>query len=121
ATPGSSCARLAAFASTRTGTEEEYASAFALMVRSAGLPSRLAVGFSPGAIDRARGQTVVTGSDATVWPEVELGRLGWVAFDPVPAASGPGGAGASSTSTVPVAQQGLNQVRQTVAANQSAT
>jgi transglutaminase-like putative cysteine protease len=120
ATPGSSCARLSAFASTRSGTEEQYSSAFALMVRSVGLPSRLAVGFTPGLIDTAGGQTVVTGSDATVWPEVELGPLGWVAFDPVPAASGRGGGGAGPATTVPVAQQGLNQVRQSVAANQSA-
>ncbi len=90
ATPGSSCARLSAFASTRSGTEEQYATAFALMVRSVGLPSRLAVGFTPGMIDAAGGETVVTGSDATVWPEVELGPLGWVAFDPLPAASGRG-------------------------------
>ena len=58
-----------------------------------------------------------------MWPEVDLGRLGWVAFDPVPA-TGPGtsaGTGAGPTTTVPVAQQGLNQVRQTVAAAQSAS
>ncbi len=121
-TPGSSCARLSTFASTRSGTEEQYATAFALMVRSVGLPSRVAMGFTAGAINAARRQTVVTGSDATVWPEVQLGRLGWVAFDPVPSATGRGnGAGGGPATTIPVSQQGLNQVRQTVAANQSAT
>ena len=91
ATPGSSCARLSAFASTRSGTEEQYATAFALMVRSVGPPEPSGGRVSrPGPIDAARRQTVVTGSDATVWPEVELGRLGWVAFDPVPSATGRG-------------------------------
>ena len=87
------------------------------MVRSIGLPSRLAVGFTPGAIDPARATTVVTGTDATVWPEVDLGRLGWVAFDPNPSslAGVQTGQGAGPTTTVPVAQQGLAQVQQTVA------
>ncbi len=115
APPGSSCARLAALASTRSGTAEQYGTAFALMVRSVGLPTRLAVGFRPGVIDAAHGQTVVRGSDATVWPEVELGRLGWVAFDPVPSSSTRGaGPGGRVTTTGPAAQQGLNQVRQTL-------
>lgn len=115
ATPGSSCARLSALASTRSGTAEQYATAFALMVRSVGLPARLAVGFRPGAIDAARGQTVVRGSDATVWPEVELGQLGWVAFAPVPSSTtGGAGPGGSVQTTGPAAQPGLNQVRQAV-------
>ncbi len=120
-TPGSSCARLSAFVASKSGTEEQFATAFALMARSVGLPSRLAVGFTPGAIDPSRGETVVTGSDAAVWPEVDLGRLGWVAFDPVPSAEGRGAAphGAAPATTVPVAQQGLNQVRQTVASSSS--
>ncbi len=118
ATPGSSCARLSAVALTRSGTAEQYATAFALMVRSVGLPARLAVGFQPGAIDVAHGQTVVRGSDATVWPEVELGRLGWVAFDPVPSSrTGGAGPGGRVTTTVPASQQGLNQVRQSVTAS----
>ncbi len=117
AIPGSSCARLSALSAAKSGTAEQFATAFALMVRSIGLPSRLAVGFTPGTIDRARATTVVTGTDATVWPEVDLGRLGWVAFDPNPSslAGVQTGQGAGRTTPVPVAQQGLAQVQQTVA------
>lgn len=123
ATPGSNCARLATLASDRSGTAEQFATAFALMVRSVGLPSRIAVGFTPGAINPAAKRTVVTGSDATVWPEIDLGRLGWVAFDPVPSAGGrhPGGAGTGATTTIPATERGLAQVRQTVAAGPPAT
>jgi transglutaminase-like putative cysteine protease len=118
ATPGSSCARLSAFASSKSGTAEQFATAFALMARTIGLPSRVVVGFTPGAIDGSSHQTTVTGSDAAVWPEVDLGGLGWVSFDPAPSlpSRGQGRTGARATTTVPVAQQGLNQVRQTVAA-----
>lgn len=122
ATAGSSCARLTEFSTARSGTEEQFATAFALMARSIGLPSRLAVGFTAGAIDPARATTVVTGADATVWPEVDLGRLGWVAFNPVPTSHGSGQAGrrgGGPSTTVPVAQRGLNQVQQSVAAAQS--
>ena len=120
ATEGSSCARLAALSSARSGTPEQFATAFALMARSIGLPSRLAIGFSPGTIDAALGRTVVTGADASVWPEVDFAGLGWVAFDPVPSSlGGSSGLGVSSTATVPIAQQGLNQVRQTVESDQS--
>lgn len=111
ATPGSSCARLATLAKTHVGTEEQYATAFALMVRSVGLPSRLVVGFTPGSVDARSRRTVVTAADVTVWPEVDLGDVGWVAFDPVPTATG------QSTKTpdkVPALDPGLQQVRQSV-------
>ena len=123
ATPGSSCARLNAFGAARSGTEEQFATAFALMARRAGLPSRLAVGFTPGAVSATSHRTVVTGSDATVWPELDLGRLGWVAFDPFPPTGHPAsaGAGTGATTTIPAAQRGLAQVRQGVASARSAS
>jgi Transglutaminase-like superfamily/TgpA N-terminal domain len=117
ATPGSNCARLSAMAQDHVGTQEQFATAFALMVRSVGLPSRLAVGFTPGAIDRASKQTVVSAADVTVWPEVNLGPLGWVAFDPVPAARH--GSSATGPTKIPAAEKGLAQVRQSVAQAQS--
>ena len=87
------------------------------MARTVGLPARLAVGFLPGAVQPSAGRTTVRGSDATVWPEVELAGIGWVALNPIPAASSKGaGAGASAPSTtVSKNDTGLNQVRNTVA------
>ncbi|MCU4187105.1 DUF3488 and transglutaminase-like domain-containing protein [Acidiferrimicrobium sp. IK] len=128
AAPGSSCARLSAFAAAKSGSAEQFAAAFALMARSVGLPARLAVGFRPGTVSRGHpggsfsGTTVVRGADATVWPEVEFAGLGWEAFSPFPASSAPGKTpGAGGVTTVPKLDQGLNQVRQTVASQAGGT
>jgi transglutaminase-like putative cysteine protease len=115
ATAGSSCGRLAAFAKARTGTTEQYATAFALMARSVGLPARVAVGFAPGTVDASRRETVVHGSDAMVWPEIDFGPLGWVAFSPTPTSTSDRHDKATTATTLDPGAQGLNQVRQTVA------
>jgi transglutaminase-like putative cysteine protease len=89
------------------GTSEQFATAYALMARSLGLPSRLVVGFRPGT-KVALGTWQVNGTDALVWPEVDFARIGWVAFYPTPA-----GPGRGSARSVPagqtVAQHNLDQ------------
>ncbi|MHB1535790.1 MAG: transglutaminase-like domain-containing protein, partial [Acidimicrobiales bacterium] len=112
--PGSSCARLRQFVTTRRGTAEQFATAFVLMARSVGLPARLAVGFRPGAIDGASGTTVVTGADATVWPEVDFSRIGWVQFNPLPSGRGSGPAPAGRTSSVTTVPSPVNGVIGTI-------
>ncbi|MDQ6782928.1 MAG: DUF3488 and transglutaminase-like domain-containing protein [Actinomycetota bacterium] len=123
ATPGSSCGRLKQFALSKQGTAEQFATSYVLMARSVGLPARLAVGFLPGTVDPSTGRTTVHGSDATVWPEVDLSGLGWVMFNPVPATSsnGSAGGGAASSTTVSKNDAGLNQVRGTVANSPGST
>jgi transglutaminase-like putative cysteine protease len=66
---------------TRTGSCEQFAGAFAVLARASGLPTRVAVGFTPGRPDN--GVTVVRGSDAHAWPEVLIGDT-WVSFEPTP-------------------------------------
>lgn len=67
----------------QTGTSEQFATAFALLARHAGLPTRIVVGFRPG--DRQPdGTRVIRGRDALAWPEVYFDRLGWVPFSPTP-------------------------------------
>jgi transglutaminase-like putative cysteine protease len=80
---------------TRRGYCEQFASAFAAMARSAGLPARVAVGFTPGARDRRNDPTLfrVRGVHAHAWPEVYLGEYGWVPFEPTPTRGPPGGEG----------------------------
>ncbi|MBO0729976.1 MAG: transglutaminase domain-containing protein, partial [Acidimicrobiaceae bacterium] len=115
--PGSSCGRLAEFARSKQGTPEQFATAFALMARSVGLPARVVVGFQTGDIDAQSATVTVHGSDATVWPEVQFSGVGWVQFDPVPTAGGASGAsgpGPGPAQSVPRGQEALNQVRQTV-------
>ena len=62
---------------------EQYASAMAAMVRSLGLPARVAVGFTTG-VKSDSGAYVVTTSDAHAWPEVWFGGTGWLRFEPTP-------------------------------------
>jgi transglutaminase-like putative cysteine protease len=83
APPGHSYGHLAYFlAVTHRGTSEQFATAFAVLARTLGLPSRVVVGFRAGTpTDRG---WLVQGSDALVWPEVDFEGLGWVAFFPTP-------------------------------------
>jgi transglutaminase-like putative cysteine protease len=64
------------------GDQEQYASAFALMARRLGYPTRVVMGFAPKV---ASGQaTTVTGNDVTAWDEVAFDGVGWVPFFPTP-------------------------------------
>lgn len=74
---------------SRRGYCEQFAGAFAAMARSIGLPTRVAVGFTPGEPD-AEGRLVVRGLNAHAWPEVYLAGYGWVAFEPTPGRGIPG-------------------------------
>lgn len=68
---------------TRTGYCQQYASAFATLSRSLGYPTRVVVGFLPGAAAQGGG-FIVRGTDAHAWPEVYFEGFGWVAFEPTP-------------------------------------
>lgn len=86
ATPGHTYGHLRYFLDvSHRGTSEQFATAFAVMARSIGLPTRIAVGFAPGR-STPGGTWVVSGRDALVWPEVDFRGLGWVPFFPTPAA-----------------------------------
>uniref|UniRef100_UPI00187800AD transglutaminaseTgpA domain-containing protein n=1 Tax=Nocardioides lijunqiniae TaxID=2760832 RepID=UPI00187800AD len=67
----------------RVGTSEQFATAFALVARANGLPSRVVVGFRPGT-SQDDGSRLVTGADAFAWPEVYFDGPGWVPFSPSP-------------------------------------
>ncbi|MFD5825017.1 transglutaminase domain-containing protein [Lentzea sp. NPDC060358] len=85
---GSSYARLETFlfgapgeSGAGAGTAEQFASAYAVLARAVGLPTRVVVGFQP--VPEQNGERVVRAADATAWPEVYFSGWGWVAFDPV--------------------------------------
>ena len=88
----------------------QFASAYAVMARSLGIPARVAVGFTPGTL--VDGAYHVTSHDAHAWPEVYLNGLGWThLFDPTPSShtgATPGG------SDLPVESTPLSSTQTTV-------
>ncbi len=77
------------FLEERIGYCEQFAAAFVAMARSQGVPSRVAVGFTPG-VQRQPGVYTVQGRHAHAWPEVWFDGLGWVPFEPTPGRGLPG-------------------------------
>ena len=66
----------------REGYCNYYASAMVILLRSAGIPARLSVGFAEGAYDLDTGLYRVVESDAHAWPEAYFPGYGWVEFEP---------------------------------------
>ena len=69
------------------GTSEQFATAFALLGRLVGLPTRVVVGFHAG-VQTAPREYLVRSGDAFAWAEVFLSGEGWVPFDPTPGRDG---------------------------------
>ncbi len=70
---------------TRRGFCEHYASAFTVLMRAAGVPARVVVGYQGGELNDVGGYYVVRQSDAHAWSEVWLAGRGWVRVDPTAA------------------------------------
>ncbi len=66
----------------RRGYCDYYATAFVVLARISGLPTRFASGFAPGSWLMSEQQWVVTEADAHSWPEVYFPEVGWVRFEP---------------------------------------
>ncbi len=83
----------------RRGYCEQFAGAYAVLARTVGLPTRVAVGYTPG--ERGPdGVFHVRDLNAHAWPEVYIHGAGWVAFEPTPGRGAPG----ASYTGVPEAQ-----------------
>ncbi len=65
----------------KSGFCNYYASAEVMLLRSVGIPARLAVGYAQGE-PAADGTLVVHERDAHAWPEVYFPGIGWVDFEP---------------------------------------
>ncbi|MGQ0600868.1 MAG: DUF4129 domain-containing transglutaminase family protein, partial [Anaerolineales bacterium] len=66
----------------RRGFCNYYATAEVLLLRSLGIPARLAVGFSQGEFDTQTGFYHVRERNAHAWPEVYFPDYGWIEFEP---------------------------------------
>ncbi|HEX5597972.1 MAG TPA: DUF3488 and transglutaminase-like domain-containing protein [Micromonosporaceae bacterium] len=77
------------FLVNKTGFCQQYAAAMAWLVRAAGVPARVAFGFTNGTNPRGNTYTL-TNLNLHAWTEVYFSGIGWVPFDPTPAANVPG-------------------------------
>jgi protein-glutamine gamma-glutamyltransferase len=71
----------------KSGYCEYYASAFAILMRAAGIPTRVVTGYQGGFWSEAGQYLLVRQSDAHAWNEVWLEDTGWVRVDPTAAVS----------------------------------
>jgi transglutaminase-like putative cysteine protease len=62
-----------------------YASAMAVMLRTLGVPARVATGYAMGEYEPSRGAYRVTGAATHAWVEVYFPSYGWVEFEPTSA------------------------------------
>jgi protein-glutamine gamma-glutamyltransferase len=73
----------------KSGYCQQYSGAMALLLRMAGIPARVATGFTAGSLDRKANEYVVRDLDAHSWVEAWFPDIGWVTFDPTPSAAPP--------------------------------
>ena len=82
---GTSADVVAVFLEVKSGYCVHYAAAMTLMARTLGIPSRIAVGFLPGARNPdVPNEFVVSTNDLHAWPELHFDEVGWVRFEPTP-------------------------------------
>ncbi|MFN2563066.1 MAG: transglutaminaseTgpA domain-containing protein [Jatrophihabitans sp.] len=89
-TKGDSGDDLVDFLQQRRGYCQQYAAAMGVMLRLAGVPSRVVLGYMHPAPDRT-GTFKITTFDAHAWVEAFFPGLGWVPFDPTPTSGLTGG------------------------------
>ena len=70
--------------SVKEGYSDYFASAMAVMLRSVGIPARIAVGYATGDFDPATRTWVVRDLHSHGWPEVFFPGYGWLNFEPTP-------------------------------------
>ncbi|WP_295384168.1 DUF3488 and DUF4129 domain-containing transglutaminase family protein [uncultured Thiodictyon sp.] len=70
---------------TRSGFCEHYAGSFAVLMRLAGVPARVVVGYLGGEPNRIGGYHMIWQSSAHAWVEVAIAGRGWVRVDPTSA------------------------------------
>jgi transglutaminase-like putative cysteine protease len=103
---------------TREGFCEHYASALAIMLRMAGLPTRVVTGYQGGELSPIGDYHVVRQSNAHAWTETWTAEDGWIRVDPIAAvaperiASGLTRDGAALPSTIAARIGNLTLLRQ---------
>ncbi|MFI9786527.1 transglutaminaseTgpA domain-containing protein [Kitasatospora sp. NPDC051984] len=73
---------IAKFLQDKEGFCVHFAATMAAMSRELGIPSRVAIGFTPGTGDASN--RIVRSSNYHAWPELYFSGLGWMRFEPTP-------------------------------------
>ncbi len=73
----------------KRGYSEYFASSMAVMLRSVGVPARVAVGYTTGQEVDSPGLFAVTDSNSHAWVEVYFPGHSWIPFEPTPGAALP--------------------------------
>ncbi len=68
---------------SKVGYSDYFSSSMAVMLRSVGVPARIAAGYAPGELNED-GQRVVRDSDSHGWVQVYFPGYGWIDFEPTP-------------------------------------
>jgi transglutaminase-like putative cysteine protease len=87
---GDSGSDLVDFLQHRRGFCQQYAGAMGVMLRAAGVPARIVLGYMHAAPDK-NGDFGITTFDAHSWVEAFFPGAGWIPFDPTPVAGLVGG------------------------------
>ena len=70
---------------SKAGYCEQFSSSFTVLMRAAGIPARVVIGYAGGEYNRIGGYWLLRRSDAHAWSEVWLEGRGWVRVDPTAA------------------------------------
>ena len=70
---------------TKRGFCEHFASSFTVLMRAAGVPARVVVGYQGGTYNTLEDYWIVSQADAHAWAEVWLDGKGWQRIDPTSA------------------------------------
>ncbi len=96
---------IARFLETGRGYCLHYASAFGVLGRALGVPTRIALGYRAGSSRAADGSRAATNRDLHAWCEAYVYGIGWVPFDVTP---GQGAGGADDGPAGPVDAEGAD-------------
>lgn len=75
---------MAQFLEKREGFCQHFSATMAMMARSVGIPTRIAVGFLEPPYSNSDGEWVFTSHNVHAWPELYFDGVGWVRFEPTP-------------------------------------